>query len=64
MGRHWLTCVGCTLIVLLVLASCGTPGTGGDYLSPELRARVEQLKKEAATTPTSADNLQGRTDIF
>ena len=63
-GRHWLTCAACTWVVLLVLASCGTPGTEGDYLSAQLRARVEQLKKEAVTTPTSAENLQSRTDIF
>ena len=63
-GRHWLTCAGCTWIVLLVLASCGSSETESDYLSPELRTRVERLKKEAATTPTSAENLQSRTDIF
>ena len=63
-ARHWLTGTGYTWIVLLMFASCGTPGTEGDYLSPELRARVEQLKKEAATSPTTAENLQARTDVF
>ena len=63
-GRHWLTGTGYTWIVLLMFASCGAPGTEGDYLSPELRARVEQLKKEAAASPTTAENLQVRTDIF
>ena len=49
--------------MLLVLGSCGAPGPADDYLSPELRARVVQLKQEAATSPTTAENLQARTDI-
>ncbi len=63
--RHWRsggTCAG--IVVLLVLGSCGGPGSTDDYLSPELRARVAQLKKEAATSPTSAENLQARTDVL
>ncbi len=52
------TCAG--IVFLLVLGSCGAPGTADDYLSPELRARVEQLKQEAATSPITAENLQAR----
>ena len=64
MGRHsgsGRTCAG--IVFLLVLGSCSAPGTADDYLSPALRVRVVQLKKEAATSPTTAENLQARTDV-
>ena len=51
------------IVFLLVLGSCGAPGPADDYLSSELRARVVQLKQEAATSPTTAENLQARTDV-
>ena len=34
-----------------------------DYLDPELRFRVERLKKHAAAAPTAPDNIQERTDV-
>ncbi len=51
------------IVFLLGLWSCGAPGTADDPLTPELRARVVQLKQEAATSPTNVENLQARTDV-
>jgi hypothetical protein len=42
-----------------LLVACG-PGTTGDYLSPELRARVEALKTEAPELSTDRDVLDAR----
>ena len=36
----------------------------GDPFSPELRARVDALKKEIETVPTTADNVYARVDVL
>jgi hypothetical protein len=53
------------LLLLVLTASCSVPVAGArkDYLSPDLRARVERLKKDTAATPTAADNVFRRTDV-
>ena len=44
-------------------AACGAPdggGAGGDYLTPDLRAAVEQLKADVAARPTDETTIAGR----
>lgn len=51
----------------LVLASatgCGEPRSVGDYLRPELRARVEGLKAEVARVPTSPATAEQRARVL
>ena len=40
------------------------PTASDDYLSPQLRERVEQVKRERAEDPTSADNVYQRVDVL
>ena len=35
-----------------------------DPFTPELRARVDRMKQEIATTPTSAENVYARVDVL
>ena len=56
-----------TLLLLLAAAGCGGGEDDGrldDYLSPELRAAVEQLKADVAASPTDAATVAGRARIL
>ena len=48
-------------------AACGAPGNdaaGDDYLSPDLRAAVEQLKADVAANPTDETTIAERARIL
>ncbi|MEE9279270.1 MAG: DUF3604 domain-containing protein [Myxococcota bacterium] len=61
-GRGRLTSAG--LVLILALAGCEQPLTRGDYLSPDLRGRVEQLKADVARGPTSAATVEQRARVL
>ena len=42
----------------------GAPILVGEYLTPELRGQVEQLKASVAREPTNAGNLLGRAKVL
>jgi hypothetical protein len=50
-------------VVLLVLPGSGSAATG-DYLSPDLRARVDKLKADAAYLPTGPINIEERARVL
>ena len=59
------------LAPLLLIAAAGCGGGGGnddrapaDYLSPELRAAVEQLEAEVAASPTDETTIAGRARVL
>jgi hypothetical protein len=54
------------LVLLASMVGCGGGSEGGrdDYLSPELRARVEQLKTEVAAEPSTPDNVFERGEVL
>ena len=52
------------LVAVLLLGCEAAPTVGGDYLSPDLRAKVEQLKIDRAAAPTSSANVYERVDIL
>ena len=52
------------LVAVLLLGCEAAPTVGGDYLSPDLRAKVEQLKVDRAAAPTSPANVYERVDIL
>lgn len=77
--RAWMLRRKTLFIAALAIAAIGCaaairtdraePAPGGavaveDYLTPDLRARVERLKQDAAATPTNAENLSGRLDVL
>jgi hypothetical protein len=48
-------------VLLAAFSLCKlTAQSGRDYLSPELRAQVNQLKRDADTQPTYARNVASR----
>lgn len=56
--------IGATVLAALLVAfSIGmliAQNPAADYLSPDLRARVNQLKRDAETQPTTAQNVADR----
>ena len=53
------------LAAILVCSACSAPSSEReDYLSPELRARVERLKEEVEAQPTSESNFVERSQVF
>ncbi len=55
------------LLVLLFLFACSPApdaSSDGDYLDRSLRAKVEQLKTDAAAEATTTENVFERTDIL
>ncbi len=52
------------LIAVLLPGCTAEPPAGDDYLTPELRARVEQLKLDRAAEPTTSANVYERVDIL
>lgn len=52
------------LLAVLLPGCAAGPPAGGDYLAPDLRARVEQLKLDRATEPTTSANVYERVDIL
>ena len=52
------------LAAVLLLGCEAAPPVGGDYLSPDLRERVEQLKLDRAAEPTTSANVYERVDIL
>ncbi len=60
-GRlFWLTALAVAAIVWVPVAQ----SAAGDYLSPDLRARVEKLKADAAYLPTDAQNMAERSRLL
>ena len=55
--------VGALALVLAISASCGESMRPGDYLSLELRGRVERLKADVARDPTSSDTAEQRARV-
>lgn len=51
-------------IVFWVSRGTAQRGSGGDYLSPEMRAAVEALKQDARENPTSEANIESRLDTL
>ena len=51
-------------LVFVSAAGCGEPRSVGDYLRPELRARVEGLKAEVARAPTSPATAEQRARVL
>jgi hypothetical protein len=47
-----------------VAVGCAGPGQRPEYLSPELRSRVEQLEHELATEASTPENVFDRADIL
>ncbi len=59
----------CLAPLLLIAAGCGggggdDDGAPADYLSPELRAAVEQLEAEVAASPTDETTIAGRARVL
>ena len=54
MKRH-----ACLLLTLAALAA-GPCAAGSDYMPPDLRARVDQLKADMASIPTNTTNVRAR----
>ena len=52
----------CRALALLIALSVAAPAA--DYLSPELRYRVERLKVEARSEPSSPANGTARADVL
>ena len=48
----------------MIGASAAAQDRGGDYMDPELRRRVEQLKRELRSEPTGAESLLARTRVL
>jgi hypothetical protein len=67
---RWSIVVSALILTIAVLspASAGPndsmPASADDYLSPELRGRVEQLKLDVAREATTAETLQARTTVL
>jgi hypothetical protein len=67
---RWPIVVSALILTIAVLspASAGPndsmPASADDYLSPELRGRVEQLKLDVAREATTAETLQARTTVL
>ena len=60
MHRGRRTIVG-LLCIVTALGACRSQGRDSpDYLSSELRAEVENLKREVAETPTDASTIAER----
>ena len=55
-----------TIALLASLSACGSPGVvpGGDYLEPDLRDDVEQLKADVAAQPTDEATIAARARIL
>ena len=51
-------------VTVLLLGCEAGPPAGTDYLAPDLRARVEQLKIDRAAEPTTSANVYERVDIL
>ena len=62
--RIFRTSAALTVAAALVMGCGDTSAPDGDYLSADLRARVEELKRERAVEPTSSDNLYERVDVL
>ncbi|MEZ5558036.1 MAG: DUF3604 domain-containing protein [Pseudomonadales bacterium] len=58
-----MVCTAWALATLVLLGGLGA-AADTDYLSPELRARVEQLKADVAVAPTTAENHQARAEVL
>lgn len=52
------------LAAVLLLGCEAAPPAGGDYLSPDLRERVEQLKLDRVAEPTTSANVYQRVDVL
>ena len=57
MKRH-----ACLLLTLAALAA-GPCAAGSDYMPPDLRARVDQLKADMASIPTNTTNVRARAEL-
>jgi hypothetical protein len=59
---------GPAIIVLAVslasVALVAAAGSSSDYMAPELRARVEQLKREVGAEPTTLETITERADVL
>ena len=55
-----------TMVAVVFLTACAQNPTGrdDDYLSPQLRTDVEQLKQDVATSPTDAGTIAGRAEVL
>ena len=61
--KRKILCVSCAMILAgaaAVSLRLRAQNSSSDYLSPELRARVNQLKREALTQPTTPQNAPAR----
>ena len=63
-ARRVIARLGWLALLVAVSASCGEQMRPGDYLSPELRGRVEQLKADVARNPTSSDTAEQRASVL
>jgi hypothetical protein len=52
------------LSLALLTAACGPLPPGQEYLDPELRARVEELKNEVASEPSTPDTVKERARVL
>jgi len=65
------TITACSLTAALVLAACSsdeelvaTLDNSNDYMSADLRSRVEQLKQKVASEPTSVSTIAERAELL
>ena len=68
-ARRWTRCPAVSLALLFLLAAVGCAGAGDDgrpddYLIPDLRAAVEQLKADVAMAPTDETTVAERARIL
>ncbi len=66
-GRRWPAARRLAPLLLLAAAGCGgeeDDGTPDDYLAPELRAAVEQLKVDVAASPTDETTIAERARVL
>ena len=61
-GEEPVKFLAMTAVALSILLATGS-ASAADYLSPDLRAKVEQLKQEAVGSPTTAENGVARARI-
>ena len=59
-----LTAAGCVETPAPTEESTGAAAATADPFTPELRARIDRLKQEIETTPTSAENVYARVDVL
>ncbi len=56
--------VGSWCLIAVLVVAAGAASAAEDYLSPELRVRVERLKTEVAAEPTTQATIIARADVL